>query len=189
MIGGVLAVVTMAALVIGGNGTKARKAQDFPLPVIGAGGPARTGWTVMSAYRKGPAITYLVPLAGSSNVSIPSVVLMCRQISFSVTVRGFTPDNAWPQPPLTTRIGEVRRVGSPEVTASAERPALGYGFAIADEVLEPLARGEAISFEFNGETIDPPIIPEAMRLEFVERCGSLVHPGMRRRGAASDRVY
>ena len=105
MIGGVLAVVTMAALVIGGNGTKARKAQDFPLPVIGAGGPARTGWTVMSAYRKGPAITYLVPLAGSSNVSIPSVVLMCRQISFSVTVRGFTPDNAWPQPPLTTGSG------------------------------------------------------------------------------------
>lgn len=66
---------------------------------------------------------------------------------------------------------------------------LGYGFAIADEVLDPLALGAPISFKFNGTTMDVPVIPEEVRTQFVERCGALVHPGMRKRGAASDRVY
>lgn len=195
MIVGVLAAGAMAVLVLGragtgtGSGTEARKVQDFPVPIHGAGGPARAGWTVMSSADNGPAITYLVPVSESSNISIPSIVLACRMVSLSVTLRGFTPDNAWPQPALTTRIGEASRVGPPEVTASGDRPALRYSFAIADEVLEPLTRGEAITFEFKGETVKPPTIPEAMRLEFAERCGSLVHPGMRRRGAANDRVY
>jgi hypothetical protein len=34
-----------------------------------------------------------------------------------------------------------------------------------------------------------PTIPELQRAQFAERCGALVHPGMRRRGAASNRVY
>ncbi|WP_200865130.1 MULTISPECIES: helix-turn-helix transcriptional regulator [Brevundimonas] len=188
MVVGILVAVGIAAYFTSGTESPARKAQHFPVPVTGGDSTTRE-WRVMSASSTVPAITYLVPSTENSRVSIPTVVLSCRSVSLHVRVRGFTPENSWPQPPLTTRIGAAERMGSPEVNASGEKPALGYAFAIADEVLEPLAQGEAISFEFNGTTVAVPTIPEEMREQFVERCGGLVHPGMRRRGAASDRVY
>lgn len=146
-------------------------------------------WQVMSSSAKSPAITYLVPSPDNPHVSIPNVILSCRSVSIDVRVRGLTPASSWPQPALTTRFGRVERTGSPEVTASGEDPVLGYSFAIADEVLEPLRRGEQISFEFDNATVVVPTIPEPLKSEFVQRCGSLVHPGMRRREAASNRVY
>jgi hypothetical protein len=137
-----------------------------------------------------PVITYFTPSPdGRAGVFVPRVVLGCKDIFMSVSLRGFTPQPSWPQPALTTRIGTVERVGPPAATASGDRPTLGYKFTIADEVLEPLGRGEPVSFTFNGETQTFPIIPEDLRSAFVANCAALVHPGMRRRGAAGDRVY
>lgn len=185
---GMLVVAGLVAYFTSEVEVPARKPQHASVPVLG-GVPAVREWRVMSAFPKMPAITYLVPSTENPGVSIPTVILTCRGISLNVRVRGFAPNNSWPQPPLTTRIGGVERIGLPEVNASGERPTLGYSFAIADEVLEPLAGGEAISFEFNGATVHVPTVPEEMRRQFVERCAGLVHPGMRRRGAASGRVY
>lgn len=188
MIVGVLLVAAVAAYVTSAPKRPHPNPRYFQAPTTARVAAVRE-WRVMSSYARAPAIAFLVPSSENSVVSVPTVVLSCRDVSFAVSVRGFTPDNAWPQPELTTRIGDVERTGSPEVTASGEKPALGYSFAIADEMLEPLGRGEPISFEFSGDTVDVPTIPEVDRTQFVERCGALVHPGMRRHGAASDRVY
>ncbi len=188
MIVGVLGAAGLIAYATSGAEPPAETRRRWPVPV--SGGPeAAAHWRVMSSSAGSPAIVYLTPSKETPGTSIPTVVLSCRSVSLDVRVRGFTPEDAWPQPTLTTRIGAVERSGSPEVNAAGEAPALGYGFAIADEVLEPLARGEPIAFAFNGEAFDAPAIPEAIRTPFVERCADLVHPGMRRRGAASNRVY
>ncbi len=159
----------------------------MPQPDIAQTGPH---WRAMTGSTALPAITYFVPSPdGRVGVFVPRVVLGCKDISIAVTVRGFTPRPAWPQPDLTTQIGDVKRVGSPTAVASATGPTLGYRFAIADEVLEPLRRGEPVSFTFNGETQTFPTIPEDLRSAFVTNCAVLVHPGMRRRGAAGGRVY
>lgn len=165
----------------------ARGEQYFPFPA--ASRVAVSEWRIMSAAANSPAITFLVPSPESSTVSIPTVTIECRSISVTVRVRGFTPQNSWPQPALTTRFGKAQRTGFPEVTATGETPTLGYSFAIADEMLEPLGRGEPISFEFNGDTIEAPTIPELQRSQFVERCSALVHPGMRARGTENNSVY
>lgn len=188
MVVGVLIAASIAALVTAAPEKTASKAQGLPMPIASDVAAIRH-WRVMSSSDRVPTITYLVPSSDSPGASTPTVILSCRSVSIDVRVRGFTPANSWPQPKLKTRIGSVERMGSPEVNATGDKPTLGYAFAIADEVLEPLALGEPISFEFNGATMDVPIIPELMRTQFVERCGALVHPGMRKRGAASDRVY
>ena len=188
MIVGVLGAAGFAAYLTSATQAPTETGRRWPVPVTG--GPAEAAhWRVMSSSARSPVIVYLTPSKDRPWVSIPTVVLSCRLVSLDVRVRRFTPEDAWPQPTLTTRIGAVERSGSPEVNAAGETPALGYGFAIANEVLEPLARGEPITFVFNGETFEPPTIPEAIRAPFVERCADLIHPGMRRRGAASDRVY
>lgn len=188
MVVGVLIAASIAALFAVAPEKSASKDQGLRMPV--ASGDATTRhWRVMSSSDRVPAIAYLVPSSDNPGSSTPTVILACQAVSIDVRVRGFTPANSWPQPKLKTRIGSVERMGSPEVNATGDKPILGYAFAIADEVLEPLARGEPISFEFNGATMDVPIIPELMRTQFVERCGALVHPGMRKRGAASDRVH
>ena len=188
MVAGVLTVAGIAAFVTSEPEAPPRAELFFPVPAASRVAAVRE-WRVMSAAANSPAITFLVPSSEDPTVSIPTVILACRTVSLTVRVRGFTPENLWPQPPLTTRFGDVQRTGSPEVTATGETPTLGYSFAIADEVLEPLGRGEPISFEFNGETVEVPTIPELQRTQFAERCGALVHPGMRRRGAVSNRVY
>lgn len=187
MIVGFLAAAGFVAYVTSVPETPAQMAQYFSPSSRGVA--AVREWQVMSSSAKSPAITYLVPSSDNPHVSIPTVILSCRTVSLDVRVWGFTPGNSWPQPTLTTRIGSIERTGSPVVTASGRNPALGYSFAIADDVLEPLRRGEPISFEFNNATVAVPTIPEALRREFVQRCESLVHPGMRSRGAASSRVY
>jgi len=152
----------------------------------------RTGphWEAMTSDSARPTITYLIPSPdGRVGVFVPRVVMSCRSVSMEVTVRGFTPQPSWPQPDLTTRIGDAERVGSPTAVASATGPTLGYSFAIADEMLEPLGRGAPVSFAFNGETQTFPTIQEDLRSAFVANCAALVHPGMRRRGSAGDRVY
>jgi len=188
MVVGVLIAASIAALVAAEADKPKSKATDVPLPATNGVG-AGSHWRVMSSSSRVPAITYLVPSSQSPGSYTPMVILSCESVSISVSVRGFNPANSWPQPALETRIGSVDRFGSPKVSAAGEKPMLGYGFAIADEVLEPLALGEPISFKFNGTSMDVPIIPEGIRTQFVERCGALVHPGMRKRGAASDRVY
>ncbi len=188
MVVGVLIAASIAALVTAASDRPESKVHTLPAPAssgLGAG----SHWRVMSSSDRVPSISYLVRSSESPGYFTPTVILSCRSVSIDVGVRGFTPANSWPQPALKTRIGSVERMGSPEVNAAGEKPMLGYAFAIADEVLEPLARGEPISFEFNGTAMDVPIIPQEMRTQFVERCGALVHPGMRKRGAASDRVH
>lgn len=186
MIMGVLTAAGLAAYV--SSSPHPASVQHVPVPIVG-GPPAVAEWRPVFGSNGSLAIIYFVPLSGGSSTSTAEVILSCQAISMQVRVRGFTPDHAWPQPALTTRLGQAERTGPPQVTASGDRPTLGYAFAIADEVLEPLRRGEPISFEFNGASVTPPAIPEAERARFVDRCGALVHPGMRRRGAASARVH
>lgn len=188
MVVGVLIAASIAALVAAVSDKPESKAPVFPLPAANGVG-AGSHWQVMSLSSRVPAITYLVPSSQSPGAYTPTVILSCESVSIGVSVRGFDPANSWPQPALETRIGSAERTGSPEVSGAREKAMLGYGFAIADEVLEPLALGAPISFKFNGTTMDVPIIPEEIRTQFVERCGALVHPGMRKRGAASVRVY
>ena len=184
---GVLVAASVAAY-LSDSPNLSRPQALLPLPAAN-GVPAVPEWQILFASDRSPSILYFVPSSEGSAVSIPAVIISCRSVSMEVKVRGFTPHNSWPLPVLTTRIGTAERTGSPEVTASGDRPALGYSFAIADEMLEPLSRGDPISFEFNGASVDMPTIPEPERASFVQRCGALVHPGMRRRGAASLRVY
>ena len=188
MVAGVLMMAGIAALVTSVPEAPRRAELFFPVPAANRVAAVRE-WRVMSAAANAPAITFLVPASEDPTVAIPIVIIACRMVSLTVRVRGFIPENSWPQPALTTRFGNVQRTGSPEVSAAGETPTLGYSFAIADEVLDPLGRGEPISFEFDGATVEVPTIPELQRRRFVERCGALVHPGMRRRGAASNRVY
>ncbi|WP_313102442.1 hypothetical protein [Brevundimonas sp.] len=188
MVVGVLVAASIAALVAAVSDEPESKAAVYPLPAANGVGTG-SHWQAMSSSSRRPAITYLVPSSQSLGSYTPTVILSCESVSIGVSVRGFDPANSWPQPALETRIGTAERTGSPQVSAAGEKPMLGYRFAIADEVLEPLALGEPISFKFNGTTMDVPVIPEEIRTQFVERCGALVHPGMRKRGAASDRVY
>lgn len=136
-----------------------------------------------------PSVAFLTPNPSNPLSSIPQVMLTCQNISMTAIVRGFLPRDSWPQPAMELRIGDVVRTGLPRVTASPDIPALEYSFAIADEMLEPLADGEPISFTFAGQTVQAPAVPEPERSRFVRSCGDLVHPGMRRRGGPSDRVY
>ncbi|QTC93233.1 helix-turn-helix transcriptional regulator [Brevundimonas goettingensis] len=185
---GILVLVAVATWWVGAQARPEGPVRmPMPLPNLAETGPS---WQAVTADSRYPAITYLIPSPdGRAGVFVPQVILSCRDISMSLTVRGFAPQPSWPQPDLTMRIGTVDRVGPPTAVASATGPTLGYKFAIADEVLQPLGRGEPVSFIFNGETQAFPVIPEALRSAFVTNCAALVHPGMRRRGAAGDRVW
>lgn len=137
-----------------------------------------------------PAVAFLVPNPSKPYSATPQVMLVCEGLSMTAIVRGFSPRDAWPQPEMDLRVGEaVVRTGSPRVKGEADDPALEYAFSIADEILEPLAQGASIAFTFDGQIISAPTISEPWRSRFVKACGDLVHPGMRRRGAVSARVY
>ncbi len=158
---------------------------------VSVGAPGRaTGqeWRGMSVPHK-PGVAFVVPNTSNPLTGMPKVILFCEGISTTAVVRGFTPQHAWPQPAMEMRIGEAVRTGLPQVTASPDTPALQYSFAISDEILEPLAQGEPITFTFDGQTIRAPAISEPERSRFIRACGALVHPGMRRRDAAGDRIY
>ncbi|NSX34700.1 helix-turn-helix transcriptional regulator [Brevundimonas vesicularis] len=136
-----------------------------------------------------PAVAFLVPNPSKPYSATPQIMLVCEGLSMTAIVRGFSPHDAWPQPEMDLRVGDVVRTGSPRVKGEADDPALEYAFSIADEILEPLAQGAPIAFTFDGQTISAPTISEPWRSRFVKACGDLVHPGMRRRGAVSARVY
>ena len=136
-----------------------------------------------------PAVAFLVPNPSKPYSATPQVMLVCEGLSMTAIVRGFSPRDAWPQPEMDLRVGDVVRTGSPRVKGEADDPALEYAFSIADEILEPLAHGASIAFTFDGQTISAPTISEPWRSRFVKACGDLVHPGMRRRSAVSARVY
>lgn len=158
---------------------------------ISVGAPVRaTGqeWRGMSGANT-LGVAFLTPNPSNSFTFIPKVVLFCEGLSITAVVRGFTPQDSWPQPAMEMRIGDAVRTGLPQVAAAPDTAALQYSFAISDEILEPLAQGEPITFTFDGQTIQAPAISEPERSRFTRACGALVHPGMRRRDAAGDRVY
>ena len=150
--------------------------------IVQAGGRvAATAWTAVGSNRTRPALSYY-------EAGRPAMVLTCEGNSTNVQVRGFTPKQAWPQPEMMIRLGDVTRSASPDVRNIGTQVAYEFHFGIADEVLQQIAVSAPITVDFNGETRTFPSPPDDLRRSFTDGCVALVPPGMRASGADVPKV-
>lgn len=144
--------------------------------VQASGHVASTEWTAVGSNRTRPALSYY-------EAGRPAMVLTCERVSTNVQVRGFTPKQAWPQPELVIRFGDVMRSASPDVRNIGTQVAYEFDFSIADDVLRQIAVSSPITVDFNGETRTFPSPPDDLRRNFTDGCAALVPSGMRASGA------
>lgn len=131
------------------------------------------GWIALGSTPDRPALS----LYGKQR---PIMVLTCEGTQTQVQVRGLVPMQAWPQPDMVVRFGDVSRRASPDLRNIGEQVAYELSFRISDDVIGAIRKAEPISVAFNdqSQTLQP--VPGDKAREFADRCEAMVPAGMRR---------
>ncbi|MDM0022508.1 hypothetical protein [Variovorax saccharolyticus] len=131
-------------------------------------------WSTAGMTADRPALSYFA--SGDTRF-----VMTCHQIGdMRFHVKGFAAAQRWPQSALTVSFGEVERTKRPDLRLIGDRTSFEIEFAIADSVLESIARGLPVKARFDEQEQLFPVPPEAMRREFARKCAALVPAGMRK---------
>ncbi len=100
----------------------------------------------------------------------------CFATDLRADVRVFPPAQAFPQPKLDVKFGQVTRSATPTATVSGHQASLQVIFPVAKDVLAAIGDGRDIQIQFNGQihTFRAALEPE--RNGFAQACAAL-YPG------------
>jgi len=132
-----------------------------------------TPWHYFPVSANGPTLALIMP------PSIPSFVVSCNDVTMKFHVRGFKPEQRWPQPEMTVQFGPASRAKVPDLRLIGQQTAFEIDVPVQDSMLAPIRAGAQFSARFADQRLLFPTPPDDMRFAFVRACEKPLPPAMR----------